>query len=100
MSTIFSINKNNPIARFLNMNTSGEKGGRDLPLWKQLFYQLLTLLILAEVLFPIMYVLTLSFSSRSQRPASLELFPKEISFSAYRQVLDHPTANPVSFVEL
>jgi arabinogalactan oligomer/maltooligosaccharide transport system permease protein len=100
MSTIFSVNKKNPISRFLNMNTSGELGGRVLPLWKQLFYQLLTLLILASVMFPIMYVITLSFSSRSQRPASLELFPKEISLNAYRQVLDHPTANPVSFIEL
>lgn len=100
MSTAAPTKSKNPIVRFLNMNTSGELGGRVLPLWKQLFYQLLTLLILAEVMFPIMYVITLSFSSRSQRPASLELFPKEISLNAYRQVLDHPTANPVSFIEL
>jgi arabinogalactan oligomer/maltooligosaccharide transport system permease protein len=90
----------NPIIRFFNINTSGELGGRDLPLWKQLLLQTLTLFIAAEVLFPIMYVITLSFSSKSQRPTSLELFPKEISFVAYQQVLDHPTANPVSFLEL
>ncbi len=90
----------NIITRILNMNTSGEVGGRDLPLWRQLLLQLLTLVIAAEVLFPIMYIVTLSFSSKTSRPSSLELFPKELSLSAYKQVLDHPTANPVTFSEL
>ncbi|RJP55077.1 MAG: ABC transporter permease subunit [Anaerolineaceae bacterium] len=91
---------NNPIIRFLNINTSGEAGGRDLPLWRQLLLQLLTLFIAAEVMFPIMYIITLSFSSKSTRPSSLELFPKEFSLVAYQQVLDRPTANPVTFLEL
>ena len=51
-------------------------------------------------MFPIMYIITLSFSSKSTRPSSLELFPKEVSLVAYQQVLDHPTANPVTFLEL
>jgi len=90
----------NPIIRFLMLNTSREVGGRELPLWRQLFLQILCLVIAAEVMFPIMYIITLSFSSKTTRPSSLELFPKEISFVAYQQVLDHPTANPVSFLEL
>lgn len=90
----------NTFVRFINMNTSNEVGGRDLPLWRQLLLQLLSLFIMAEVMFPIMYVITLSFSSKSTRPSSLELFPKEFSLIAYQQVLDHPTANPVSFIEL
>lgn len=90
----------NPIVRFLSINTSGEVGGRTLPLWRQILLQLLALFITAEVMFPIMYVITLSFSSKTTRPSSLELFPKEISFVAYQQVLDHPTGNPVSFIEL
>ncbi|HEX2994739.1 MAG TPA: ABC transporter permease subunit [Anaerolineales bacterium] len=92
--------KANIVTRLLTINTSREVGGRDLPLWKQLLLQLLALLILAEVMFPIMYIITLSFSSKSTRPSSLELFPKEISFVAYQQVLDRPTANPVTFIEL
>ncbi len=56
--------------------------------------------IAAEVLFPIMYIVTLSFSSKTTRPSSLELFPQELSLSAYKQVLDHPTANPVTFSQL
>ncbi|HMR98475.1 MAG TPA: carbohydrate ABC transporter permease [Anaerolineales bacterium] len=90
----------NPIVRFLNMNTSREVGGRELPLWRQILLQVLCLVIAAEVLFPIMYIVTLSFSSRETRPASLELIPTEISFAAYKQVIDRPTANPITFIEL
>jgi len=90
----------NVLVRFLNMNTSGEVGGRKLPLWRQVLFQILTLLILLEVMFPIMYIVTLSFSSKSTRPSSLQLIPTEFSFSAYSQVVDRPTANPVTFVEL
>lgn len=100
MTTQTVSKKANPLVRFLTINTSREVGGRDLPLWRQLLLQLIALLILAEVMFPIMYIITLSFSSKSTRPSSLELFPKEISFVAYQQVLDRPTANPVTFIEL
>ncbi len=100
MTAQSSSKSTNPIIRFLNMNTSGEVAGRDLPLWKQLLLQVLTLFIAAEVLFPIMYIITMSFSSKTTRPSALELFPKEISFMAYQQVLDRPTANPVTFLEL
>jgi arabinogalactan oligomer/maltooligosaccharide transport system permease protein len=90
----------NPIIRFLNMNTSGQTSGRSLPLWRQLLIQLLCLFILFSVMFPIMYVVTMSLSSKTTRPSTLELLPKEISFVAYKQVLDHPTGNPVAFNEL
>ncbi len=100
MTAQSSSKSTNPIIRFLNMNTSGEVAGRDLPLWRQLLLQVLTLFIAAEVLFPIMYIITMSFSSKTTRPSALELFPKEISFVAYQQVLDRPTANPVTFLEL
>lgn len=90
----------NPIIRFLNINTSGQSSGRSLPLWRQLLLQILCIFILCTVMFPIMYIVTMSFSSQTTRPSSLDLFPKEISFVAYKQVLDHPTGNPVSFIEL
>ncbi|HRJ57084.1 MAG TPA: ABC transporter permease subunit [Anaerolineales bacterium] len=90
----------NPIVRFLNMNTSGQTGGRSLPLWRQLLLQVVALAILITVMFPIMYIVTLSFSSKTTRPSQLEILPKEISFVAYQQVLDKPTGNPVTFIEL
>jgi len=92
--------RKNPIVRFLNMDTSGQTGGRSLPLWRQLILQLISIAILASVMFPIMYIVTLSFSSSEKRPSKLELIPKEISFIAYKQVLDRPTGNPVTFIEL
>ena len=95
-----SMTKPNPISRVLGMNTSGEKGGRSLTLGKQLVLQIICLAITASVLFPIMYILTLSLSSNPNRPSALELFPKEVSFVAFQEVLDKPTANPVTFLEL
>jgi arabinogalactan oligomer/maltooligosaccharide transport system permease protein len=92
--------KPNLLIRLLTVNTSGEKGGRNLPLWRQLLLQALCLLILAEVMFPIMYVVTLAFSSQTSRPSSLQLIPTEFSLIAFKQVLDRPTANPVTFLEL
>lgn len=88
------------ILNFLTMNTSGQISGRSLPLWRQVLLQILCIAILATVMFPIMYIITLSFSSKETRPSSLELIPKEISFVAYQQVLDRPTGNPVTFIEL
>lgn len=99
MSKITSENKN-PIVRFLNMNTSGQTSGRNLPLWRQIILQIFCLAILASVMFPIMYIITLSFSSKTTRPSQLEVIPKEISFVAYQQVLDKPTGNPVTFTQL
>jgi arabinogalactan oligomer/maltooligosaccharide transport system permease protein len=90
----------NIFMRILTMNTSNQTSGRSLPLWKQLLLQLLTLAIGFEVMFPIMYIITLSFSSKTERPSTLQLIPTELSTIAYQQVLNHPTANPVSFLEL
>jgi len=92
--------RKNPIVRFLTMNTSGQTSGRSLPLWRQILLQVLSLAILASVMFPIMYIVTLSLSPKTTRPSTLELIPKEVSFIAYEQVLDKPTGNPVTFLEL
>jgi arabinogalactan oligomer/maltooligosaccharide transport system permease protein len=93
--------RKNFLVRFFTMDTSGEKGvGRKLPLWRQLLIQLLCLLILAEVMFPLMYVITMSLSSKGERPSSLQLFPTEFSLIAFKQVLNRPTANPVTFLTL
>jgi len=100
MTTTTKTQNKNIFVRLLTMNTSNEVGGRDLPLWRQILLQILTLIIAFEVMFPIMYIVTLSFSSKSTRPSSLELIPKELSLVAYQQVLDRPTANPVTFTQL
>jgi arabinogalactan oligomer/maltooligosaccharide transport system permease protein len=100
MTTLSKTPNKNIFVRILNINTSKEAGGRDVPLWRQFLLQMVTLIIAIEVLFPIMYIVTLSFSSKTTRPSSLELIPKEISLTAFQQVLDRPTANPVTFSQL
>lgn len=100
MATATKAPEKNILVRFFTTNTSKEVGGRDLPLWRQILLQVLTLIIAAEVLFPIMYIVTLSFSSQTTRPSSLQLIPQELSLTAYKQVLDRPTANPVTFTQL
>ena len=93
--------KKNFLVRLFTMDTSGGKGtGRRLPLWRQILLQLLCIVLFIEVMFPLMYVITMSLSSKSERPTTLQLFPKEFSLVAFKQVLAQPTANPVSFLVL
>jgi arabinogalactan oligomer / maltooligosaccharide transport system permease protein len=75
---------------------------RKLPLGKQILYQLLCLFIAFTVMFPILWILSLSLDSRGlSRPDGLNLIPPQgISFEAYGNVLAQPTSNPVSFIEL
>ena len=73
-TTTESLKKKNIFVRFFNIDTSGSKGGSEkLPLWRQLVIQLLCLIIVVEVMFPIMYIITLSFSSKGNRPSTLEI---------------------------
>src|SRR3989304_5248957 len=74
---------------------------RELPLGKQLLYQALLLLIAFAVLFPILWVVSLSLDPRDiSRPTELNLIPPGASLKAYQEVLDKPTANPVTFTQL
>ncbi len=75
--------------------------GRHLPLWKQLLMQALLLLIAFVVIFPILWVVSMSLDPRNiQRPETLELIPPGASLQAYAKVIDRPTTNDVTFVEL
>ena len=72
-----------------------------LPLSRQLLLQAIMLFITFIVLFPIMWIVSLSLDPRGiARPTELTLIPPGASLDAYRSVLDHPTANPVSFFQL
>lgn len=73
--------------------------GSKLTLGRQLFYQLLCLIISFTVLFPIGWVLSVSLSSLNEsRPKSF--IPTNPTLAAYGQVLQKPTLNPISFWEL
>lgn len=78
------------------MHNSGK-----LPLKEQLLLQLALLFITATVLFPIVWIVSLSLDPRGiSRPTELYLIPPGASLQAYRDILDQPTANPVTFTEL
>ncbi len=75
--------------------------GRRLRWWQQLLFQALCLFIAATVLFPILWIVSMSLDPRNiARPTELRLIPPGASLDAYRAVLDRPTANPVTFTEL
>jgi arabinogalactan oligomer/maltooligosaccharide transport system permease protein len=82
-------------------SSTKRKFEKRLPLGKQLLFQGLCLFIAFLVLFPIWWIVSLSFDPRDiLRPTELRLLPPGASFDAYARVLDKPTANPVTFAEL
>jgi len=72
-----------------------------LPFWKQLVLQIICLSIVFFVMFPIMWIVSLSLDPRDlSRPNDFRLIPPGASLDAYKRVLTQPTANPVSFTQL
>jgi arabinogalactan oligomer/maltooligosaccharide transport system permease protein len=66
---------------------------------RQIVSQLLALALLATVLFPVLWIVSMAIDPRNvSRPTSL--LPAGASLRAFREVLSQPTPNPVSFVEL
>lgn len=74
---------------------------RRLSLGQQLLLQLFMFTIAASVMYPLLWVISLSFDPRNiLRPTELRLIPPGATLENYRQVLIQPTPNPVSFPEL
>lgn len=81
-------------------NSNGE---RNLSLGQQLLSQLFLLLIAATVIYPILWVVSMSFDPRDiSRPTQLRLNPFDggMSLKAYADVAKQPTANPVTLGRL
>lgn len=87
--------------RLLRIPGRSSEGGRRLPLGRQLLLQLFCLLVAASVLFPVMWIVSMSLDPRNiARPTELRLIPPGASLKAYTDVIKQPTANPVSFWRL
>ncbi len=76
--------------------------GQEMTLFKQLLFQALLLFITFTVIFPILWVVSMSFDPRADvmRPTTLNLIPAGFSLKAYADILKQPTTNPVSLPTL
>jgi arabinogalactan oligomer/maltooligosaccharide transport system permease protein len=72
-----------------------------LPVGRQILLQLICIFIALTVLFPIVWIFSMSIDPRNfSRPDGLNLIPPGASFDAYAKVIAQPTGNPVSFLDL
>ena len=63
--------------------------------------QLFLLGVMAVVLFPVVWILSMSLDPRDfSRPTGLTIIPPGATFKSYQQILTHPSPNPVSFLQL
>ena len=76
-------------------------GERRLSLGRQIALQAICVFIAFTVIFPLLWILSLSLDPRGlTRPDGLNLIPPGASLDAYANVLERPTSNPISFLEL
>jgi arabinogalactan oligomer/maltooligosaccharide transport system permease protein len=74
---------------------------KKLPWPRQLALQLILLAITFTVLFPILWIFSISVDARGLfRPDGLNLIPPTITFDSYNKVLAQPTSNDISFIGL
>ena len=70
-------------------------------LLRQAALQALCLFVLLTVVFPVIWVFSVSLNPLNlSKPEGLTIIPPNATFDAYAQVLNKPTANPISFLEL
>jgi arabinogalactan oligomer/maltooligosaccharide transport system permease protein len=80
---------------------SGGQEERRMPWGRQLIMQLICLFIALTVLFPIVWILSMSIDPRNiSRPDALNLIPPGWTFDAYSRVIAQPTSNDISFLGL
>ncbi len=85
---------------FQSRTSSGERG---ISLGSQLLSQLFLIIVAATVLYPVLWIVSMSFDPRDiSRPTELRLNPFQggLSLKAYADVIAQPTANPVSLAQL
>jgi arabinogalactan oligomer/maltooligosaccharide transport system permease protein len=72
-----------------------------LPVGRQVLLQVLCIFIGFTVLFPIIWIFSMSIDPRNfARPDALNLIPPGASFEAYSKVIAQPTSNDISFLGL
>jgi arabinogalactan oligomer/maltooligosaccharide transport system permease protein len=92
-----------PVARSASSRTGfglwSTRGGPGL--MRQAGYQALALFVLLTVIFPIVWIFSVSLSPLNlSKPQDLQIIPDGASFDAYAKVLQAPTSNKITFFEL
>jgi arabinogalactan oligomer / maltooligosaccharide transport system permease protein len=92
---------NHPLLKKLGFGPKSSESGKRLTFLNQLLLQLFLGSIAFIVLYPLMWVFSLSLSPTDDlRPKELRIIPEGASFKAYSEVIDQPTPNPVTFSQL
>lgn len=74
---------------------------KPLPIGRQIALQLILLAITFTVLFPVIWIFSISVDPRGLfRPDGLNLIPPGATLDAYVKVITQPTSNPISFLGL
>lgn len=103
MATVASTRRLSPAQRLASRvrTRSGGQEERRMPWGRQLIMQLICLFITLTVLFPIVWILSMSIDPRNiARPDALNLIPPGWSLDAYQRVIAQPTSNDISFLGL
>ncbi|MBI5034015.1 MAG: carbohydrate ABC transporter permease [Chloroflexi bacterium] len=82
--------------------TESQIVGEKTTLPKQILYQAILLFITFTVVFPVLWVVSMSFDPRADvlRPTTLKLIPDGFSLKAYIDIFNKPTNNPVDLPTL
>jgi len=65
------------------------------------FFQIILLLVLATILFPVLWIVSMSLDPRDfSRPQGLTIVPPGATLEAYAKILSKPSPNPVTFWQL
>jgi arabinogalactan oligomer/maltooligosaccharide transport system permease protein len=88
------------LSRGISRTRSGDSERR-LPIGRQILIQILLLAITFTVLFPLIWIVSMSLDPRNlARPDGLNLIPPGASIEAYQKVIAQPTSNPIGFIDL
>ena len=80
---------------------ANRRGRSEMTFRRQAGLQLVCLAITATVLFPILWIVSMSVDPRNiARPDGLDLIPPGATLDAFAQVIRQPSLNPVSFPQL
>ena len=105
MTDLANVRRGRDLTAYFRFGQRAGAGRREeekkLPWPRQLALQLILLAITFTVLFPILWIFSISVDARGLfKPDGLNLIPPSVTFDSYNKVLAQPTSNDISFIGL